>query len=127
MEQFSVVIRAYALGKCDRVTNLDEDVMRIELKNISNDAFGFLTDLEGLDQHLEDSKENVDSKIDDQENIIQLELLKDLKDWRNTETTITTEEQHHRERTIFKEVIITCEKLGKEINKTSSSLTPACR
>jgi hypothetical protein len=48
MEQFSAVIRVYALAECERITNLDEDAMATELENMNNDAFGLLTDLEGL-------------------------------------------------------------------------------
>ena len=113
MEQFSIAVKAYALQELERFENLDDDANAGELDNISNDLITLMSDPEALNQHLEASKENIDSRIGDQETIIQRELL---RDWRNTETRIT-EDQHHRNRTIVKEIISTCEKLRKEISK----------
>jgi hypothetical protein len=63
---------------------------------------------------LEASKENIDSKIGDQDSNITKELM---RDWKNTETRIM-EEQHQRNRTIVQEIIKTCEKFRKEISKS---------
>lgn len=83
---------------------------------MSDNMILLMSDPEVLNQHLEQSKENVDSKIGDQETKIVKELA---TDWKNTETRIL-EEQHYRNRTIVQEIIKTCDKFKKEISKCLS-------
>lgn len=72
-----------------------------------------LMDADGLNQHLEGSKEQVEAKINDVESIVNRALS---QDWKATETRIL-DHQHHRNRTIVQEIIRTCEKFRKEIKE----------
>ena len=113
MEQFSVALKVYALQEFGRIANMEEDQNGGDTESMSDNMIILMGDNDVLNQHLEQSKENVDSKIGDQETIIVRELT---KDWRNTETRIL-EEQHYRNRTIVQEIIKTCDKYKKEISK----------
>ena len=70
-------------------------------------------DPDTLNQNLETSKEAIDAKINEVESLI----IKELNaDWKATETRIV-DMQHHRNRTIVKEVVKTCDRFKKEISK----------
>lgn len=93
---------------------MEDDPNNPDADMLSNELLQFMDDSDVLNQHLDASKENIDSKISDQETNIVKELT---RDWKNTETRIL-EDQHMRNRTIVQEVIKTCDKFKKEISKS---------
>lgn len=88
MEQFSADIKVKALEEFDRIANQEEDLSGGDTMEMSDNMILLMSDPEVLNQHLEQSKENVDSKIGDQETKIVKELA---TDWKNTETRILEE------------------------------------
>ena len=117
MDAFSTALKTYALQEYERFLTLGDDGGG-ESEQVSDTMLVLMSDLDVLNQHLEASKENVDSKVTEQETIINREQT---KDWRNTETRIT-EEQHHRNRTIVQEIIKSAEKFRREIRKRFASI-----
>jgi len=113
MEQFSADLKAYSALEFERINNMEEDISGGDAEALSDNMVTLMSDSDVLTQHLEASKENVDSKIGDQESNIVRELM---RDWKNTETRII-DDQHQRNRTIVQEVIKTCEKFRREISK----------
>ena len=111
MELFSTALKAYALQELERLDAMEEELNSGDVE-MSNELIQ-LMDPDILNQHLEASKENVDTKLNDIDSSITRELT---KDWRNTETRIL-EEQHQRNRIIVQEVIKSTEKFKREISK----------
>jgi len=86
MEQFSVALKAYALQEFERISNIGEDDINAgDGETMSDNMIILMSDNDTLNQHLEASKENIDSKIGDQETNISKSLQ---NDWKNTETRI---------------------------------------
>lgn len=65
MEQFSVALKVYALQEFDRIANMEEDQNGGDTESMSDNMIILMGDNDVLNQHLEQSKENVDSKIGD--------------------------------------------------------------
>ena len=119
MEQFSVALKAYALQEFERISNIGEDDINAgDGETMSDNMIILMSDNDTLNQHLEASKENIDSKIGDQETNISKSLQ---NDWKNTETRIL-EAQHQRNRTIVQEIIKTCAQFKTEISKVLFTL-----
>lgn len=86
MELFSQALKTYAVQEFERIASMGEDDANgVDAEIMSDDMIQLMSDNETLNAHLEASKENVDSKISDQETKIVRELM---TDWRNTETRI---------------------------------------
>lgn len=123
MELFSQALKGYAVQEFERIASMgEEDANAVEGETMSDDMIQLMTDNETLNAHLEASKENIDSKVSDQETKIVRELM---NDWRNTEQRIL-DSQHHRNRTIVQEIIKTCEKFKKEISKKHTHYRHIC-
>lgn len=118
MEQFAVALKVYANQEYDRLSHMEEDVGE-EGNNLADEILEIMGDPDTLNQTLETSKEAIDAKINEVESLIIKELN---SDWKNTETRII-DQQHHRNRTIVKEIVKTCDKFKKEISKYPLHLT----
>lgn len=82
ISQFSEALKVYALAEFDRV-NASEDELNADNDNLSNDYLNLMTEHELLNQHLEQSKENLDAKIQEIESLITKELGKDWEETKN--------------------------------------------
>jgi len=71
------------------------------------------TDKDQLQTHLEQSKENVETKINEQETLINKAIE---NDWRGTQQRIE-ESQHRRNRNVIEEIIKTSSQFRDEIGK----------
>jgi predicted glycoside hydrolase/deacetylase ChbG (UPF0249 family) len=112
MEQFAVALKVYANQEYDRLNHMEDDVGE-EGNNFHDEILEIMGDPDTLNQTLETSKEAIDAKVNEVESLI----IKELNaDWKATETRII-DQQHHRNRTIVKEVVKTCENFKKEISK----------
>lgn len=96
MEQFSVALKAYALQEFEKFANSSDDIVDQNGEGLSNEFISVMSDNEVLNQHLEQSKENIDQQIQNIDSKITLALK---NEWTSTQARII-EEQYQRNRTI---------------------------
>jgi hypothetical protein len=90
MEQFSVVLKVYAMQEFDRFANMAEDNANDENNAIADELVELMAEADELNTILEQSKEKIESKIND----IESQITRDLNnDWKQTEARII-EAQH---------------------------------
>merc|ERR1712196_302356 len=83
-----------------------------------NDLLELLLEKEPLVQHLDTSKEFMETKIQKMET----EIMKAINtEWKDTESTMTLN-QHKRNRNIVKEIITTCNMFRNEIKEEFTNL-----
>ena len=123
MEQFSAALKVYAMAEFERFAQMGDDVNNNDMDQLPDELVTLIAESDVLQQHLEASKENIDSKVGDQDSNITKELT---RDWTATQTRIL-EEQHQRNRTIVQEIIKTCERFKKEISKYLYLFANGCR
>jgi hypothetical protein len=70
MELFSQDLKVYALAEYDRINSMEEDLSGGDAEQMSDDMIHLMSDSDALNQHLEASKENIDSRVNDVESNI---------------------------------------------------------
>ncbi len=95
------------------MANMEEDDQNDDGNHLNDAMLQLMAESDVLNNTLEASKEAIESRV----NQIESDITKDITvDWTNTQTRIL-DEQHHRNRTIVKEIIKTCAKFKTEICK----------
>ena len=114
---FNDNFRVYANEEFERVNALlnDEDkAQEAELEFQNNDTFlELMAEADTLKQVLENSKENLETKIGEKEDQVSKGLT---NDWQMTYQNIM-EEQHKRNRNVIENIITKCEGFREELGK----------
>lgn len=115
--EFNVEFKEYAMADFERIQALsidEENKAELEQEFATNEVYlSLVADSDTLKQTLENSKENLDAKIAEKEDVINRAIT---QDWHNTLTNLL-DNQHKRNRNVVENIIEKCQEFRDGIGK----------